>query len=180
MDDERGLRVPEPPSEREILALTARIVATCLLAGLDLDDANDVAQDIWTWLLSAGKTKLALTVPWLDVVARNFVRRLWRRRATDLRLRQTLNTQPVRVRDLAAGIAWQRSVDEILPRLRRRDRALLILIDRGGLTFPEAAKALGLAAGSWSRARRRIQQATAPLKPAVQACQRASKRRHEK
>jgi DNA-directed RNA polymerase specialized sigma24 family protein len=160
----RAMTAEELPPEPEILELSARILASCVLAGLNLDDANDVAQDIWTWLLLTGRTKQAFLVPWLDAVAKNFCRRLWRRRARDGRVLEALRRQPTPRFDLTSSVELRRSLDELCRRMRSGDRALLALMERDGLTFAEAAKAIGLLPGSRSRARHRLQKTIGVLR----------------
>jgi hypothetical protein len=153
----------DSPSEPEILELSARILASCALAGLDLDDARDVAQDIWTWLLLKGRTKQAFLVPWLDAVARNFARRLWRRRARDRQLWQALRRQQIEVVDLAASLELRRSLAEVRQGMRRRDVALVGMMTDDELSFAEAANAVRLAPGSRSRTRHRLKKAMGAL-----------------
>src|SRR5512141_2830145 len=90
------LRYPSPSeskdrrasySEEAALEIYSQILRVCLKAGLPREESEDIAQDIWTWLLGTGSPTLALTAPWLSAVAQNYVLR-YRRRAGRLRVRE--------------------------------------------------------------------------------------------
>jgi len=56
-------------SDEAALAIYATILRVCLKAGIPRAESEDIAQDIWTWLLASGAPTLALTAPWLSAVA---------------------------------------------------------------------------------------------------------------
>jgi RNA polymerase sigma factor (sigma-70 family) len=153
------------PSERAILALSARIVTVCVLAGLCTDDAQDVSQDILKWLIVSGNLTMAATLPWLHAVIRNFVRRYWRRRGRDLDLRETLGRYDEVGLNFAAEIEFKRTVEEILPTLGARDREIFSRMALEDLSFAEAADAIDIQRGSRGRIRNRLRRASAPLLP---------------
>lgn len=135
-------------SPEQIFAIYAAITAACMLAGISAADAEDVAQDIWEWLLRSGNIATAAIAPWLAAVTANFIRRHWRRR---LRERSVL-------REFGAGHpekaeAWSRQTETklFLDRLASRssscDRKLLALLRRG-FRLSEAAARLGIPKGS--------------------------------
>ena len=61
-----------PDSPDGIQEAYARAVQACLAAGLGPSDAEDVAQDVFLWLLRSGPLLAAPAVPWLAVVVQNF------------------------------------------------------------------------------------------------------------
>ena len=74
-------------TEEAAADIYSQILRVCVKAGLGRAEAEDIAQDIWTWLLRSGSPSLALTAPWLSAVAQNYVLR-FRRRAGRLRARE--------------------------------------------------------------------------------------------
>jgi DNA-directed RNA polymerase specialized sigma24 family protein len=160
------LRNPLPPesadgppgySEESAVEIYSQILRVCLKAGLGRAESEDVAQDIWTWLLRTGSPTLALTAPWLSAVAQNYVLR-FRRRAGRLRVREgvALDTIP---EPPSAGDASRLENREVLDRmaavLPRTERNLLALI-RDGQTFARAAEMLGIPRGSRAYYRARL------------------------
>ena len=144
-------------SEEAALEIYSRIFRVCLKAGLGRAESEDVAQDIWTWLLRSGSPTLALTAPWLSAVAQNYVLR-FRRRAGWLRSREgvAIDTIP---EPGCAGDARRLEAREVLDRLAavlpRTERRLLALI-RDGHTMANAARILGIPRGSRAFYRARL------------------------
>ncbi|MGH7490202.1 MAG: hypothetical protein ACREMY_32035, partial [bacterium] len=66
--------------EEELPALANRIVASCVQAGLSRPDAEDVAQDVWIWLVESNNLAMITLAPWLSSVLDNFLKRFFRRR----------------------------------------------------------------------------------------------------
>lgn len=132
----------------QIFAIYAGIATACVLAGLGASDAEDVAQDIWEWVLRSGNMAAAAIAPWLTAVTANFVRRHWRRKLRERTL----------LREFGAGFplkseSWSRQTEAklFLDRLASRspsdERRLLVLM-RQGLCLSEAGTRLGIPKGS--------------------------------
>src|SRR5438445_5890904 len=78
MNSHRGIdSAPEDPTltAEAALSISRRITRACFHAGLAPADAEDVAQDIWEWLLRTGNVALAQEIPWLGAVAQNYIKR---------------------------------------------------------------------------------------------------------
>jgi DNA-directed RNA polymerase specialized sigma24 family protein len=133
------------------LAITRRITRACLHAGLRPPDAEDVAQDIWEWLLRTGNVALAQEIPWLGAVAQNYIRRFWRRSfRQSVRERAALVGPPQqRFDEPAKGLESKEVLDRVSAALPDRERKLLTLI-RNGYSLAEAARALKIPRGSRS------------------------------
>jgi DNA-directed RNA polymerase specialized sigma24 family protein len=144
-------------SEAAALEISSQILRVCLKAGIGRAESEDIAQDIWTWLLRTGSPALALTPPWLCAVAQNHVLR-FRRRAGWLRVREgvALDAAP---EPHCPGDAWRLEAHEVLDRmavvLPRTERSLLALI-RDGHTLAKAARMLGIPRGSRAFYRARL------------------------
>lgn len=153
----------------------AEIAKSCRCAGVGLADAEDLAQDIWTWILRAEVPLAVIATPWLRAVVHNYILR-FRRRSYKRRVRegQPLETVP-------EPASWQSDapfeskqlLDRVAPLLRKRERSLLMLIRRG-YSFAQASRRLGIPPGSWAYhqghliacARRALKRSTAtPIKP---------------
>lgn len=147
-------------TESELLLVHRRILRACAFSGLRGEDAQDVAQSIWEWLLRTQRVQLAVAYPWLDRVTVNFVRRLWRRRAIQRRVYEEVG----RGRSVAvhADPDLAISVDEVLRRMRERDRTLVQLI-RNGEPYSSAAEAVGYRPGSRHCVRCRLRNSFRPV-----------------
>ena len=64
-----------PDSPNGIREAYARILRTCLFAGLPTADAEDVAQDLFLWLLRSGPLETMPVTPWLATAVQHFIRR---------------------------------------------------------------------------------------------------------
>jgi DNA-directed RNA polymerase specialized sigma24 family protein len=125
------------------------ISKACLSAGLAPADAEDLAQDLWEWLIRTRVPMAVIATPWLSAAVHNYVLR-FRRRSHRHGLREGY--------PLAAAPeprAWQpeeaRESNELLDRvaqvLPNRERNLLACIRRG-YSLAEASKLLGIPPGS--------------------------------
>jgi len=136
-------------SERWIRESYSRIRAGCLHSGLEPSEADDVAQDIWLWLLRNRTPALAVSLPWLSGVVRNYVLR-YRRRTFRQKAREGLRLDSV-AEPRAAEDLPQLEANELLDRVATAvpatERRLLGLI-RGGHSLAEAARILGIPRGS--------------------------------
>jgi DNA-directed RNA polymerase specialized sigma24 family protein len=154
MNSHRGIdSVPEDAAltVEAALSISRRITRACLHAGLAPPDAEDVAQDIWEWLLRTGNVALAQETPWLGAVAQNYIRRFWRRSyRRSIRERAALvgGAEP-RFSEPGRGLEVREVLDRMTASLPDRERQLLILI-RNGYSLAEAARALKIPRGSRS------------------------------
>jgi DNA-directed RNA polymerase specialized sigma24 family protein len=72
-----------PPSEDVLREAYGRTLKACCCAGLAVVDAEDLAQDIFLWLLRHRHEVPPLSGAWLGAVVRNFVMRYRRRTHRD-------------------------------------------------------------------------------------------------
>jgi DNA-directed RNA polymerase specialized sigma24 family protein len=147
-------------SEEAALEIYARLVRMCLKAGIGREESEDIAQDIWTWLLRSGSPTLALTAPWLAAVAQNYVLR-FRRRSGWLREREGIAIEAI-PEPACPGDARRLEAAEVLDRmaavLPQTDKRLLALI-RDGHTLANASRMLGIPRGSRAFHRARLARA---------------------
>jgi DNA-directed RNA polymerase specialized sigma24 family protein len=146
-----GASAPQPfahPQLDATGAAYAKILRVSIVAGLTPTDAQDIAQDIWLWLLQTGQLSEATSLPWVGAVAVNYIRRYWRARMRrDSREKEAAATMH-RGRDFdSTHFELLLSFDEIERALPDREGKLLNLV-RLGATFAEAARALGIPRGS--------------------------------
>jgi len=144
-------------SEEAALEIYARLLRVCLKSGIGREESEDIAQDIWTWLLRSGSPTLALTAPWLAAVAQNYVLR-FRRRSEWLRAREGVAIEEI-PEPGCSGDARRLEAAEVLDRmaaaLPRTEKRLLALI-RDGHTLANAARMLGIPRGSRAFHRARL------------------------
>lgn len=142
-------------SESDIIDVYDRILSACSAAGLNLSDAQDVAQEVWVWALQGSNLALVASTPWMGAVANNFVLRYWRRRGRSREktgLENLISRCAVgHVDDLDRKI----SLNEIEVTLPGVESSLLHLV-REGESFVEAARRLGIARGSRAYFRKRL------------------------
>jgi DNA-directed RNA polymerase specialized sigma24 family protein len=121
----------------------------CLCAGLNFSDAEDVAQDIWAWMLRTGVPIALIATPWLTNVVRNYVLRHRRRRyRQQLREGQPLERAPEpKAWQPEARLESNELLDRVASLLPQREKGLLDLIRRG-YSLPEAARLVGIPEGS--------------------------------
>lgn len=147
-----------PDSPDIVREAYSRVLQACRFAGLALPDAEDVAQDLFLWLLGSGSLLALPATPWLAAAAQNFIRRYWRQRHVR-RQRETLAVAEAAVfargDDAADSVEVRLSLDRIEGRLPVIEAKLLHLVRRG-CSFPEAIKELGIPRGNRSFFRRRL------------------------
>lgn len=138
--------VEPQPGSSETIAQTAyaRILRICGFAGLPVPDAEDVAQDIWVWLIETGRLGDASSLHWLGAVTINYVRR-YRRARSRRTARESQALDGRRPGDL--DIETRISFDEIERCLPGLEASLLRLVRRGS-TFAEASRRLQIPRGS--------------------------------
>lgn len=126
-----------------------RITKACLCAGLSLTDAEDLAQDIWMWILRTRAPISLVATPWLREVVHNYVRRFRQRSHYHLvREGQPLEAAPEpRSWQPEARAEASELLDRVASLLPERERKLLVLIRRG-YTLSEASRLLGIPPGS--------------------------------
>ncbi|MDQ6892327.1 MAG: hypothetical protein M3167_06565 [Acidobacteriota bacterium] len=132
-----------------VAAIHACILGVCLAAGLTQPEADDVAQDVWEWVLRSGTLATAAAAPWIAAVTRNFVMR-FRRRSRRTRYREGVTLEMVPEPHAAVDGSMLESnevLDTLASLLPQTERNLLILV-RKGHTLAHAADLLGIPRGS--------------------------------
>jgi DNA-directed RNA polymerase specialized sigma24 family protein len=151
-------REGESDSSAEIQLLHGKVIRTCLAAGLSISDAEDVAQDLFIWMLREGAMPKTVWSPWLAAVVKNFIRRYWRRRSVR-KLRESRATVEAEVfarsDEGCETIEVRLSLDRIEQRLPQVEATLLRLVRRG-CSFAEAVKTLEIPRGSKTFFRKRL------------------------
>jgi len=148
----------EAPSDIALDAMAAahaRILRTCTFAGLTRIDAEDIAQDVWVWLIKSGRWDETRNLTWLRGVAVNFARRHWRARTRRSARESQAAAGSARLRDTGIDLDTKLSLDELEQMLPSVESALLRLVRRG-LSFAEAARSLGIRRGSQDYFRKRL------------------------
>jgi DNA-directed RNA polymerase specialized sigma24 family protein len=145
-----------PTEERSLLAIHAELVRSCRRQGLTWGDAEDVAQDIWLWLVREHRLELAASIAWTHAVVKNFVLRYRRRAALRARREPSLDGHPLdhdpsQNLDVDARLSVGR-LERLLPALEAR----IVHEMRSGATWSEAATISGVPAGSRDWLRKRI------------------------
>jgi len=144
-------------SDEAALGIYATILRVCLKAGIPRAESEDIAQDIWTWLLASGTPTLALTAPWLSAVAQNYVLR-YRRRTGRLRIREGVAIETIPEPGCPAEVSrveGREILDRTAAVLPPIERRLLELVRRGH-SFAQAAEMLGIPRGSRAYHRARL------------------------
>jgi len=127
----------------------SRILTSCIYAGLRQSEADDIAQDIWLWLLRQGTPVLVVSMPWLSGVARNFILR-YRRRSFRQKTREgrPLDTAPEpQTAETLPELEASELLDRVAAAVPEIEGRLLALIRRGH-SLAEAARLLGIPRGS--------------------------------
>jgi DNA-directed RNA polymerase specialized sigma24 family protein len=140
---------PETYSDETIRVSYVQITRACICAGLSPADSEDLAQDIWTWMIRVGVPIAVIATPWLRAVVHNYILR-FRRRDYSHRVRegQPLETVPEPTAWQPEGLLESNELlDRVAKLLPKRERSLLALI-RKGYSLPEASRLLGIPAGS--------------------------------
>jgi DNA-directed RNA polymerase specialized sigma24 family protein len=153
----------------EVRFLTGRMVSFCLFAGLAHQDAEDLVQDVWAWLLASGKVAMIALAPWRVEVLRNFLRRYLRRRWRESRFesmedRDSGHPAPFSCQPSAAESRLY--LDRLASKCRPSDRRLLELMG-AGYRLAEATRAIGIAHGSQQFHLKRIRELARRLEGAA-------------
>ena len=142
--------------EEAIRVSYGRITRACVCAGLNPMDADDVAQDIWMWMLRLGVPIAMVATSWLNAVVHNYVLRFRRKSYCRLvREGRPLEAAPEpRAWQPEGRLESNELLDRVAALLPERERKLLGLIRRG-YTLPEASQLLGIPPGSrdWHQGR---------------------------
>jgi RNA polymerase sigma factor (sigma-70 family) len=122
-------------------------------------------------------------LPWLYGIATNMLRRHWRTEVQQLRLLARTGTDPVTVSftdQVDASVSTNAALAAGLARLPGPQRDALLLVAWGGLSYEQAAEAMGVPLGTVqsrvSRARRRLRAALRGDVASVQAGPAAARR----
>lgn len=140
---------PEVYPDETIRLSYVQITKACVCAGLSSADSEDLAQDIWTWMVRVGVPITLVATPWMKAVVHNYILR-FRRRNYSHRVRegQPLETVPEPAAWQPEGLLVSNELlDRVAALLPKRERSLLALIRRG-YSLPEASRLLGIPAGS--------------------------------
>lgn len=146
---DRGRRQEANIADSDLL--TGQMLRTCVLAGLTRQDAEDVAQDIWVWLVESNSLAMITLAPWVSAVLENFILRFRRRRWRTNRLFVT-SDEPYsdcsasRTTEPAATEA-KLFLERLAARLPARERRLLENM-KAGDRLSEAARRAGIVHGS--------------------------------
>ena len=134
-------------SPEAIALIYGWIRGACASAGLSPSDGQDVAQDVWLWLLRANQVRLASEKQWLRAVTQHFIHRSYRK-LSRLRLREgTALSDEFGIADQIQRIEAGEVLDRLSRVLPEKERRVLTLI-RKGYTIAEAARALKIPRGS--------------------------------
>lgn len=139
--------VPDSPSG--ILDAYARIHCICLAAGVPSIDADDLAQDVFLWLLRNGPLLALPAMPFLAAVVRNYIKRYRREKGCRIRvegvpLDETAEPSSL---DSTEDLEKKEILDTVAAALPATERTLLALI-RSGLSLAQASNSLGIPKGS--------------------------------
>jgi DNA-directed RNA polymerase specialized sigma24 family protein len=135
--------------EDSIRASYLQITKVCLWAGLSPTDAEDLAQDVWEWMVRTGVPMAVIATPWLKEVVHNYILRFRRRRHLHgLREGLPLEKAPEPITSPSEMLLESKELlDRVASMLPRRERNLLALIRRG-YSIAEASNRLGIPPGS--------------------------------
>jgi DNA-directed RNA polymerase specialized sigma24 family protein len=136
-------------SDDSIRASYGVIVKICLGSGLSPIDADDLAQDLWEWLIRTGVSPALIATPWLKAAVRNYIlrfrRRSYWRSAREGRSLETI-AGPQSQTSLPI-LESNRLLDQLSASLPETERRMLSLIRRG-YSIADAARILKIPAGS--------------------------------
>src|SRR6266536_3060404 len=135
----------------------SRILKCCLCTGLASSEADDIAQDIWLWLLRGGSPAREVSTSWLAAVVRNFILRYWRRKYRRSTLEEcSLDACPEpRTHEVLREIEVDDLFDRMAAALPETEQRMLELI-RSGHSLAESARLLGVPRGSRGYYQRRL------------------------
>lgn len=160
----------EPEVFAEIFRRHAPEIKRFVIRRLGLDDAEDVvAETFLTAFRQRGRYDLARhnALPWLYGIATNLIGRHKRTEARQLNLLARTGVDPVtepftsRSDERLSAQAVQRNLAAALVTLPAGHRDVLLLVTWGGLTYTEAAEALGIRVGT---VRSRVNRARAKIR----------------
>lgn len=150
-------KATETYPDDSIRAAYRTITRVCLCSGLSPADAEDLAQDLWEWLIRAGVPMTVIATPWLNEAVRNYILRFRRRsslrHAREGRLPEA-GPEP-QSSPLLAALESNDVLDQIATALPRCERNLFDLVRRG-YSIAEAARVLGIPRGSCAYYRERL------------------------
>ena len=135
--------------DKSICASLRLIVRACLGAGLSAADAEDLAQDLWEWLIRTGVPMTMISTPWLKGAVHNYILR-YRRRSYSHRVREGRPLESTPEPECASVVSSLESnelLDRVASVLPSMERNLLALVRRGH-SMAEAARILGIPRGS--------------------------------
>jgi len=136
-------------SEESIRASHKLIVRACVFAGLAPADADDLAQDLWEWVIRTRVPMALIATPWLKEVVHNFILR-FRRRSYCRNRREGRSLEEVpepRSSPPLPALESNELLDRIASVLPKLERNLLDLVRRG-YSVADAARILGIPKGS--------------------------------
>src|SRR5262249_14815882 len=144
-DDDPSRKDPDD----SIRALYGVISKTDFFASLTAADTDDVAQDLWEWLIRAGIPLAVISAPWLRAAVRNYIMRFRRRTAYhNAREGRSLESMPEPPsQPLLPLLESNELLDHVAAVLPSTERRMLKLI-RCGYTVADAARLLRIPAGS--------------------------------
>ena len=139
----------EPDPGEAIRASYLQINRACLCAGLSPADAEDLAQDVWEWMIRTGVPIALISTPWLKAVVHHHILRFWRRSSCHkFREGQKLEQAPEPQFSQSLSVLESKELlERVAAVLPKRERSLLTLVRRGH-PFAEAARILGIPRGS--------------------------------
>ena len=148
----------EPGPDSGIPEAYVRILRVCQAAGMSPSDAQDVAQDVFLWLLLHPDLPAPTELKWLGVVVQNFIRRHWQAKKVRVARESLAHAEAAvfaREDDGAATVNARLSLDRIEGRLPEVEARLLRTV-RSGSSFAEAVKDQGIPRGSRTFFRKRL------------------------
>jgi DNA-directed RNA polymerase specialized sigma24 family protein len=148
MDQRNGHVARNSLADDELLPLIARITTAAVFAGLAVPDAEDLAQDVFTWLVASGNLEKAHIAPWLAAVTQNFLLRYLRRHWRETRRRACdQGGSACETSAYSDGADAKLFLDRLAARSPLRERRLIELM-AGGFRLSEAARQIGIRHGS--------------------------------
>jgi DNA-directed RNA polymerase specialized sigma24 family protein len=145
----KGREEAGPDSLSGIPEAYARIQNLCVIAGLPSLDVDDVAQDVFLWLLRNGPLLALPAMPYLGAVVRNFIQRYRRERSCRRQVEgvSLADAAEPRAREPGETLESKEILDRVAAVLPEQERDLLVLI-RFGYSLQEAANILDIPKGS--------------------------------
>jgi DNA-directed RNA polymerase specialized sigma24 family protein len=120
-------------------------------------DAEDLAQDVWEWVIRNGIPMSMIATPWLAGAVHNYIQRFrrWSFRHRQREGRPLESTGEAQGRPLLPTLESNDLLDRLATVLPGRERRLLDLVRRG-YSMAEASRALGIPRGSCAYHRDRL------------------------